>query len=181
MTSRMFHNSSFGVSGHPFKIFLISLVVHLILIAAMMMSVPGSSRPLTFGAAYSVALVGPEVMRQSRDASSMRGLLPPSGPDSPVILKRETSRDSMTPLIKKDETHKQDIEKAIGSLRQRDMSSTGTRSTGIIASAPPAHPGPVPAGENQASVNDYSRFIWPTIKKNWVLRSEERRVGEECR
>jgi TonB family protein len=169
MTSRMLHSSSLGISGHPYKIFLISLIIHLILIAAMMMSVPGSSRPLTFGAAYSVALVGPEVMRQPRDASSMKGLLPPSGPDSPVILKGHTSRASMTPLIKKDETHKQDIEKAISSLRQRDLSGTDTRSTGIAASTPPVTAGAAPAGENQARANDYSRLIWPTIKKNWVL------------
>ncbi len=169
MTSRMFHNSSFGVSGNPYKIFFASLMIHLMIIAVAMMSVPGASRPLTFGAAYSVALVGPEAMRQTQDASSMKGLLPPSGSDSPVILKRDTSRTATLPLIKKDETHKQDIEKAISSLRQKDLSSTATRSTGAAASTPPAPAGASPAGENQTRANDYSRFIWPKIKKNWVL------------
>lgn len=57
MTSRMFHKASFGNSGNPYNMFFASLLLHLIVIAAVLMTVPGSSKPLTFGAPYSVALL----------------------------------------------------------------------------------------------------------------------------
>jgi TonB family protein len=171
MTSRMFQKSYFGVSGNPYNMFLASLILHLIVIAAVLMSVPGSSRPLTFGAAYSVALVGPEIMRRPQDAPSIKDMVQSSSsePDQPFILKRDTSKASTAPLIKKDETHKKDIEKAISAIREKDLSRVDTSAVSRPATASPPSGPPSRSSENQPRTSDYSRFIWPQIKRNWVL------------
>ena len=93
MTSRMPHKSSFGNTGSPYNMFFASLLLHLIVIAAIMMTVPGASRQLTFGAPYSVALVGPEVMQSPQDISGLKRYPATiSNRLHPVILKRISRR-----------------------------------------------------------------------------------------
>lgn len=167
MTSRMSHKNPFG-AGSPYNMFFASLILHLILLAAVMMSVPGSTKQLTFGPAYTVALVGPEVMNASRNVPALREMLQPSRPDHPVILKRDTLQPSKTQIVKQDDSGKQDIEKAINSLRQKDLSKADTSPQAKSPSAAPAA-GSAAASADQARTNDYSRFIWTKIKKNWVM------------
>ena len=170
MTSRMPHQNSFGNTGIPYNMFFASLLLHLIVIAAVIMTVPGASRQLTFGASYSVALVGPEVLQSPQEASGPKNLLQPSQPAHSVILKRKPIASETAPLIKKDETGKPDIEKAISAIKQKELSSVESNKT---SKAPPVShtPGasPSPSGENQSRTNDYNRFIWSKIKKNWTL------------
>ena len=170
MTSRMPHQNPFGNTGIPYNMFLASLLLHLIVIAAVIMTVPGASRQLTFGASYSVALVGPEVLRSPQEASGPKNLLQPSQPAHSVILKRKPIASETAPLIKKDETGKPDIEKAISAIKQKELSNVESNKTN---NAPPVSkpPGtsPTSPGENQSRTNDYNRFIWSKIKKNWTL------------
>ena len=114
--------------------FFASLLLHLIVIAAVIMTVPGASRQLTFGASYSVALVGPEVLQSPQEASGPKNLLQPSQPAHSVILKRKPIASETAPLIKKDETGKPDIEKAISAIKQKELSSVESNKT---SKAPP--------------------------------------------
>ena len=170
MTSRMPHQNPFGNTGIPYNMFLASLLLHLIVIAAIIMTVPGASRQLTFGASYSVALVGPEVLRSSQEASGPKNLLQTSQPAHSLILKRKPIDSESALLIKKDETGKPDIEKAISAIKQRELSSVESNKT---SKAPPVSQPPGTfansSGENQSRADDYKRFIWSKIKKNWTL------------
>jgi len=158
------HQNPFGNTGIPYNMFLASLLLHLIVIAAVIMTVPGASRQLTFGAPYSVALVGPEVLRSPQEASGPKNLLQPSQTAHSVILKRKPTASETAPLIKKDETGKPDIEKAISAIKQKELSNVESNKT---SKAPPASP--TSSAENQSRTNDYNRFIWSKIKKNWTL------------
>jgi TonB family protein len=143
--------------------FFASLAMHVILLAAIMISVPGSTRQLTFGPSYTVALVGPEVIASPQNLPALRDMMHPALSDRPVILKRDTHLSTKVPIVKQDDSGRQDIEKAIASLRQKDAASMDRDSTNKFPSGPPT-PSP-----DQAKINDYSRFIWNKIKKNWVL------------
>ena len=169
MTSRMPHKRSFGNTGSPTNMFFASLLLHLIVIAAVIMTVPGSSRQLTFGAPYSVALVGPEVMQASQEASGAKHLLQPSQPAHPVILKRNPVASESPSLIKKNDTGKPDIEKAITAIRQKELSDTAGKQTSKAPTASPSSGANASSTENQSRTNDYSRFVWSKIKKNWTL------------
>lgn len=171
MTSRTPHNSSFGNTGSPYNIFFVSLLLHLIVIAAVIMTVPGASRQLTFGAPYSVALVGPEVMRSPQETPVDKNLLQSSQPDHPVILKRNTAASKTASLIKKDETGKPDIEKAISAIKQKELTNVESTKTGKTPSVSSVSPstGTASSADSQSQINDYSRFVWSKIKKNWTL------------
>jgi colicin import membrane protein len=161
MTSRMPYKSFFGNTGSPHNMFFASLLLHLIVIAAVMFTVPGASRQLTFGAPYSVALVGPEVMQSSQNASGSKSLLQTSSPSHSVILKRDMAASRADSLIKKNESDKPDIEKAISAIKQKELSTAESKQTSKSQ--------PVSSAESPSRINDYSRFVWSKIKKNWTL------------
>ena len=168
MTSRTPHKNSFGNTVSPYNMFFASLFLHLIVIAAIIITVPGTSKQLTFGAPYSVALVGPEVMRSPQETSVAKNILQPAQSAHPVILKGNPVTLKAASLIKKDETGKPDIEKAISAIKQKELTNMESSKT---SKAPPAStsPGAASSAENQSQTNDYSRFIWSKIKKNWTL------------
>jgi colicin import membrane protein len=164
MTSRMPHKSSFGYTGSPYNMLFASLLLHVIVIAAVIMTVPGASRQLTFGAPYSVALVGPEVIQSPQEAAGLKKLLQPAQPAHPVILKRNPVTSKAVSLIKKDETGKPDIEKALSAIRKKELSSVESNKTSKTPGAATTS-----STENQSKTDDYSRFVWSKIKKNWTL------------
>lgn len=165
MTSRMLHKSSPGSTGTPYNMFFASLLLHLIVIAAIFVTIPSASRQLTFGASYSVALVGPEVMASPQTGA--KDILQAPSAASPVILKRNSDA-SQTVVFKKNDTGRQDIEKAISALKQKAMSQKSNKTEKTQAVAP--DPGATASREeNQSQINDYSRFVWSKVKKNWTL------------
>ncbi|MEE9935148.1 MAG: TonB family protein [Deltaproteobacteria bacterium] len=164
MTSRMFHKASFGNSGNPYNMFFASLLLHLIVIAAVLMTVPGSSKPLTFGAPYSVALVGPEALEEPGGFFGPKDL--PSA-QAVGILKRDPAGEKTAALAKKTETEKPDIEKALDALKQKAPAA---------AEAPPASPAATAASPAAAqparhlsATDDYTRLVWSKVKRNWTL------------
>lgn len=164
MTSRMFHKASFGNSGNPYNMFFASLLLHLIVIAAVLMTVPGSSKPLTFGAPYSVALVGPEALEAPGDFFGPKDL-PPS--QAVGILKRDPAGEKTPALTKKTETEKPDIEKALGALKEKMPSAA--EATPSAPGRAAASPAPAPAARQLSTSDDYTRFIWSKVKRNWTL------------
>ncbi|MRR16389.1 MAG: TonB family protein [Deltaproteobacteria bacterium] len=166
MTSRRTHKSPFGDSGSPFNMFFASLLLHLLVFAALVIAVSGPSRHLTFGAPYTVALVSPEAVLSSTTGGTKSLLQPPSA-DHSVILKRSLTDSKVTPLVKKDEASKTDIEKAISAIRQKELENAGKNKP--AAAAPPSGVTGAKAPEQQSRINDYSRFVWSKVKKNWTL------------
>lgn len=167
MTSRTPYKSFFGNTGNPYNMLLASLLLHLFVLAAVIMTVPGASRQLTFGAPYSVALVGPEVMHSSyQETPAQQNILKTSSSDHPVILKRSNDASQTAPVMKKDDSGKLDIEKAISAIKEKQLSSAeDKRSTKA-----PAAPGTSAASaESQTRQNDYNRFVWSKVKKNWTM------------
>ncbi|MDD5413246.1 MAG: cell envelope integrity protein TolA [Smithellaceae bacterium] len=167
MTSRTPYKSFFGNTGNPYNMLLASLLLHLIVLAAVIMTVPGASRQLTFGAPYSVALVGPEVMHSSyQETPAQQNILKTSSSDHPVILKRSTDASQTAPIIKKDDSGKLDIEKAISAIKEKQLSSAEDKRS----MKTPAAPGTSAAAvESQSRQNDYNRFVWSKVKKNWTM------------
>jgi len=64
------HNSS-GGNGNIFKMIILSLIIHLVVVSTVIMAVPSASRHITFGQAYSVQLVGSEVMIPVKEISAL--------------------------------------------------------------------------------------------------------------
>ena len=95
-------------------------------------------------------------------------MLQSSTPDQPVILKRNLSKSEI-PLIKKDDSSKQLLDKAISALKQKDLSKPETDAAPPSRMQASAGRPAAASAEAPSRINDYSRHIWPSIKKNWVL------------
>jgi len=144
--------------------FLASLFLHLMVIAAVFATVPGSSKQLTFGAPYSVALVGPDVLESSKeDVPKPKDLLQSGASTGPVILKRDIGASPSSFVMKKDDSGKPDIEKAIRALEQKETAA------GQSKDSPAASTSPIAAAANSSQLNEYSRHVWSKVKRNWSL------------
>lgn len=157
MTFRESQKISSGGTGSHCNMFFASLALHLAVFAAVAITIPGTPRQVTFIAPYSVALVGPEIIRpQHQTGVTQKSQSTTSG--APVILKRSTvaKSDKMQPL-KKQETDRSQIEKAIQAIREKEQSQA--KAQGQAGS---------PAGD-MSQIDEYSRFVWLKIKENWTL------------
>lgn len=203
MTSRLFHKSSFGNTGSPYQMLFASLLLHLIAIAAIIITVPGTSKQLTFGAPYSVALVGPEILQPPKGTSITKDIFQPPAPEPPVILKRKVESPSDVGLIKnkgpvkdtvkdiitdkskdirqadlqkkidairRQELSKAAVQKKIDALRRKELAKTGTGETpGVPYGSAASRMGAASSSANSSKIDEYSRFVWARIKKNWTL------------
>jgi len=167
MTPRPSNKSPFGDTGSPYNMFFASLLLHLIAFAALIVTVSGPSRQLTFGAPYTVALVSPEAMLSSQGLAGTKSLLQSPATDHSVILKRSPMESKAVPLVKKDEAVKTDIEKAISAIRKKELENAGTNKP--ATAAPPSGIAGATTADQQTRINDYSRFVWSKVKKNWTL------------
>ena len=169
MTPQTFNNGYRGENGNIFKMIILSLIIHLIVISTVIIAVPTTSRHLTFGQAYSVQLVGPEVMLPLKDTSALSDILQQNEATSSIIVKKEVSSLSSTP-VKKEETNKLTIEKAISALRQKE-SSTPQAAPDAKPSAAASTPAKenVPQAQVSSRLNEYIGFINSRIQGNWTL------------
>ena len=162
MTPQTFNNGLRDKNGNIFKMIILSLTIHLIVLSVIIVTFPTTSRHLTFGQAYSVQLVGPEVMIPAKDILQSEGAL------NSEIIKSEISKFS-SPPVKNDEINKSSIEKAISAIKQKEFSGPTV--------APSAKPSAT-AGENvqaaQASSrsDEYIGFITSRVRRNWTLPPE---------
>ncbi len=164
MMSRMTGKRVFGKNSSTGNMFLASLFLHLMVIAAVFATVPGSSKQLTFGAPYSVALVGPDVLESSKeDVPKPKDLLQSGASTGPVILKRDIGASPSSFVMKKDDSGKPDIEKAIRALEQKETAA------GQSKDSPAASTSPIAAAANSSQLNEYSRHVWSKVKRNWSL------------
>jgi len=171
MKPRMYNNSSRGNPDNIHKMLLLSLMIHLIVITALFVSVPSSSRRLTFGPVYSVQLVGSSEIASSIESSLLKDILQKGEETGSTILKREIASINSTP-VKKEEINNLNIEKAIDAIRQKDSSHQET--------TPPAEKSNTNASsasggttisqaQATARTNEYIAVIWSRVKGNWTL------------
>ena len=169
MTPQTFNNGSRGENGNIFKMIILSLIIHLIVISTVIIAVPTTSRHLTFGQAYSVQLVGPDVIIPAKDTSAFNDILQPNEAASSIIVKKEVSSLSSTP-VKKEEDSKLRIEKAIGALRQKENSTPqAAPAAKPLAVASTLARGNVPDAQVNSRLNEYIGFINSRIQGNWTL------------
>jgi TonB family protein len=171
MTPRTFNNGYRGNNGNIYNMIFLSLIIHLIVITVILISVPttSTSRRLTFGMAYSVQLVGPEVILPAKDSSVLKDILQPNEATSSIIIKREIIGLASTPA-KKEETAKLNIEKAVGAIRQKESSTPqATPETKPSAAASTLAGGNVPQAQVSSRLNEYTAFINSRIQGNWTL------------
>jgi TonB family protein len=171
MKPGMLNNGFRGnTSGNIYNMVFLSAIIHFVLITTVLISVPSSSRHLTFGPVYSVQLVGPDIV-SARNSSLMQDILQPSEPASSTVLKKEVSGLSPAPT-KKEETSKLNVEKAVSAIKQKDLnqqheaSSTSSK-TDTFASVK----GKIPQIELNSQKNEYIAIVSSRIKGNWKLPS----------
>lgn len=166
MTLQMF-NSGYGTkqTGFSNMIFL-SLIAHFIVITVVFISVPSTSRHLTFGPVYSVSLVGPDVtIPRNHESSLLKEIEKSTDTKGSVIFKKEVGIFSTTP-IKKEETNRVNIEKAISAIKLKEPvpdASAPVKTAGQTAS------GRIAESESNTQKREYISVIWAKIQKNWTL------------
>ena len=142
----------------------LSLVLHVIVIVVLLVSIPTTSKHLTFGTAYSVQLVGSEAVMTSGASSLMKDVLQTreSSTDA-IVLKRKIESIYSAPL-KTPESNKVNVEKALGAIREKQAEKTKTV-------APAAVSGVAQLSESDiaAQTNDYIGTVWMKVKENWAM------------
>ncbi|KQC09915.1 MAG: hypothetical protein APR62_13010 [Smithella sp. SDB] len=163
MTPRMFHNDYRGINDKFHKMIFISLIVHVIVITVIFVSVPTTSRHLTFGPAYSVQLVGSEVILPNNNSSLLKDILKTNEAASPIIIKRKIAGNVFTPE-KNQESNKLNIEKAIGAIRHNHRDKSKTSDVSSTASQTT-----ISESEVNAQTTEYTGVVWSRVKKNWTM------------
>ena len=120
MTPRKLSNGYRDNNGNIYNMIFLSLIIHVIVITVLLISIPTASRHLTFGAAYSVSLVGSADPGPANDASGLQDILQQNEAAHSIILKSKITSIYSTP-VKNQETHKLNIEKAVSAIRKKDL------------------------------------------------------------
>jgi TonB family protein len=168
MTPRMLNSGNHGNNSFSTMIF-VSLLVHFIVITVVFVSLPSSTRHLTFGPIYSVQLVGPDVILSgNRQSSLMHDIISSNEAASSVILKSGITSKTATPVIK-DESNKLNVEKAVSALKQQEKAAP-TSAPGIRtpATSAPAAARTSPSDANKL-MGEYSNAVWTRIKRFWGM------------
>jgi colicin import membrane protein len=160
MTPRTFNNGYRGNNGNFHNMIFLSLTIHLIVITVILISIPTTSRHLTFGTAYSVQLVGSEVALPAHDSSGLKDILQSNEASSSIIIKRKITSIASTP-IKKQEINKFNVEKAVSAIRQNQQNKPEASAT--------AGPTKMPEAEVNVKTNEYIGVVWSRVKKNWTM------------
>jgi TonB family protein len=163
MTSRAFNNGYRGINGKFHKMIFLSLAVHLLVITIIFVSIPTTSRHLTFGPAYSVQLVGSEVVLPNNNSSLLKDILKTNEATNPVIIKRKITSNVFTPA-KNQEISKLNIEKAVGAIRQNHRDKPNTSTAASAASQTK-----ISESEVNAQTKEYIGVVWSRVKKNWTM------------
>ena len=163
MTPRTFNNGYRGNNGNFHNMIFLSLAIHLIVITIILISIPTTSRHLTFGTAYSVQLVGSEVVLPTHDSSGLKDILRTNEAINSIIIKRKITSIASTP-VKNQEMKKLNIEKAVSAIRQTQRDK---QNTAVVASA--TRPATMSESEVNAQTEEYIGVVWSRVKKNWTM------------
>ena len=163
MTPRTLNNGYRGNNGNFHNMIFLSLAIHLIVLTIILISIPTTSRHLTFGTAYSVQLVGSEVILPKHDSSALKDILQSNEALNPIIIKRKITSIASAP-VKNQETNKFNIEKAVNAIRQKEHNKSKT--TEVASSSGPAK---ISDAEINAQTNEYIAVVWSRVKPNFTM------------
>jgi colicin import membrane protein len=163
MISRTLSNGYRGNNGNFHNMIFLSLAIHLVVITVIFISIPTTSRHLTFGTAYSVQLVGSEVILPTHDSSGMKDILQSNEAINPIIIKRKITSIASTP-VKKQEINKLNIEKAVSAIRQNQQDKPKTSAAASAASS-----AKMSESEVNAQTKEYIEVVWSRVKNNWTM------------
>jgi TonB family protein len=135
----------------------------LIVITVILISIPTTSRHLTFGTAYSVQLVGSEVILPSSASSLLKDILPSKGAASSIIIRRKINSIYSAP-VKTQETNKVNIEKAVNAIRQKEYTQSKTNETARASGRPK-----ISDAEINTQINEYTGVVLSKVKQNWTM------------
>ena len=170
MMPRMPGKSHGGHDGNLNNMIFFSLVCHLIVVTIILISVPTTSRRLTFGPIYSVQLVGSEVIATSgatSGTSSMQEMLQTVKAPSAVILKNKLT--GITPTtVRTQDTDRFNIEKALNNIRQSQQNRQNTQADAVGQAAGTTGTAISDAAIN-AQTNEYISAVWSRVKQNWTM------------
>ena len=163
MTPRTLNNGYRGNNGNFHNMIFLSLAIHLVVITIILISIPTTSRHLTFGMAYTVQLVGSEIIMPAHDSFGLKDILQTNEAPSSIIIKRKIT--SIAPIpVKNQEMKKLNIEKAVSAIRQNQRDK---QKTTAVASA--ASPAKISESEVNAQTKEYVGVVWSRVKKNWTM------------
>jgi TonB family protein len=163
MTPRTFNNGYRGNDGNFHNMIFLSLAIHLIVITVILISIPTTSRHLTFGTAYSVQLVGSDVILPAHDSFGLKDILQSKEAINPIIIKQKIT-SIVSPPAKNQETNKLNIEKAVSAIRQKERIKSNP--TAVASAASPAK---ISESEVNAQTKEYIGAVWSRVKKNWTM------------
>ncbi len=163
MTPRMLGKGYRSGNGNFQNMIFLSLTLHVVAVTLILVSVPTTSRHLTFGTAYSVQLVGSEAVMPSQETSSLHDILESKKTSDAIIIKRKISSIYSSPL-KTPATQKLDVEKAVGALRQKERAPGKTKEN-----APASGRTAMTDAEVNAQANEYIETVWSRVKQNWSI------------
>ena len=170
MTPPMFISDSRGENSSIFKMITLSLIIHLIVVSTAIIAIPSASRHITFGQAYSVQLVGPEVMSFAKGPSALNNTLQSNEAAHPIIVKKNVRGFTLTP-VKKEEAGKSAIQKALSALRQKEKQTpqaTPSAQPPVATTSTPVR-GNISQAQGSSRLNEYYGFIQSRVKGNWIL------------
>jgi colicin import membrane protein len=162
MTPRTLSNGYRGNNGNFHNMIFLSLAIHLVVITIILVSIPNASRHLTFGTAYSVQLVGSEVVLPAHDSSGLKDILQSNEAINSIIIKRKITSIASTP-VKKQEINKLNIEKAVSAIRQKEQ--VQAKNTEVASTSGTSKID----NEINAQTNAYIGAVWSRVKQNWTM------------
>ncbi|HDQ05021.1 MAG TPA: TonB family protein [Deltaproteobacteria bacterium] len=168
MNLRMPQNINHGNPDNFRKMILLSLIFHIVALIIIFISIPSSSRRVTFGPVYSVQLVGSEAAI-TRESKRLSDFTEEKVEPRPTTIKRKPEGLAPEP-IKKEEPEKLDVLKALEALKQKEIASR-TEDTAVTDSEDgiSATGGPASPGQTSDQRNEYYATIWSKVKGNWAL------------
>ncbi|MEN6624334.1 MAG: cell envelope integrity protein TolA [Smithella sp.] len=162
-----------GKDPRFYKMIVLSLAAHLIVITIVLISIPSSKRHLTFGPVYSVSLVSSDVvLSKNQGSSSLVKEFETFGETaSSMIYKKEISRQATTP-VKKEDKSKFNVEKALNAIKQREAAHENPVNSGGRTTPSETSTGTAGAKSREsggAQRNEYVSVVWAKIQRNWTL------------
>jgi colicin import membrane protein len=161
MTSRTLGESNRGSDINFHKMIFFSLMIHLIVITVLLVSIRTAPRHLTFGPIYSIQLVGSEAIRSFSDHGLSKEIQSSKQTSDSIIIKRKIN-SIYSPLLKSDESHKINIEKAVSAIRHKEQSQLKTKEE-----AAPRQK--MSDAETDMQANEYIGTVWIKVKQNWTM------------
>jgi TonB family protein len=170
MTFPMFNNGYSGKEPNLYNMILLSLIAHFVVITVVFVSLPTSSRQLTFGPIYSVSLVSSEAASpRNQESSLFKEIKKSSEAAKAVIYKKEINSISKTP-VKKEETGKLNIEKAVSAIKDKQLGAAEPSSSARTSLG--NQPTKMTGGDKAAKANEYTNIVSAKVHNNWSIPPE---------